>query len=187
MSKILTFGGYALTVGNNAVAASAVNPTPEGPFIATGRGEFRVVQGGDQKWNAGYEGLEYGSYDEYTPESYCTETTVFSANKVSGDTPLGMTARIWQPQSPSGEYTSAMVASSDAGFRWGDFYENNGYARGNYNKVNITTAWPIYIDVSAEFPNTGCASLYYFRHWGYSIWYGTEEWCPGWAWIQLNT
>ena len=26
MSKILTFGGYALTVGNNAVAASALNP-----------------------------------------------------------------------------------------------------------------------------------------------------------------
>lgn len=30
MSKILTFGGYALTVGNHAVAASAVNP-PEPP------------------------------------------------------------------------------------------------------------------------------------------------------------
>ena len=26
MNKILTFGGYALTVGNHAVAASAVNP-----------------------------------------------------------------------------------------------------------------------------------------------------------------
>lgn len=28
MSKILTFGGFALTVGNHAVGASAVNPTP---------------------------------------------------------------------------------------------------------------------------------------------------------------
>lgn len=36
MSKILTFGGYALTVGSNAVAASALNPyTPLPPL--TGR------------------------------------------------------------------------------------------------------------------------------------------------------
>jgi hypothetical protein len=181
MSKILTYGGYALTVGNNAVAASAVNPTPEGPFIATGRGEFRVVQGGDQKWNAGYEGMEYDG------DTYNTNDSVLSANKVSGDTPISMTARIWQPQSPSGEYTSAMVASSDAGFRFGDFNAYNGYEPGNYVKITNTSAWPIYIDVSAEFPNTGCAALYYYRHWGYSQWSWDYEWCPGWAWIQFNT
>lgn len=128
MSKILTFGGYALTVGNNAVAASAVNPYVPTlykiTYISTA-GYFRTeptpksAYGGEQVTGGTING------NTLTVTGPCTARAVFSANAftASGGFEKGSDVTVTSNRST----TDANVPAK--------------YATTSYHTSNVPTAW----------------------------------------------